>query len=155
MIEQQDCPICGITDGDCQCPDDERSEALWPSLPAASEGECDVCGIIHDPEPHPKERENAGERALRARNFDFSGDRQPTPAPSDQEKLEGWQPIETAPKDETQILVEVRAGYFAVVSYWGAGWRESANGLLLRDLPLRWMAIPRARQTTPAVSGEG
>jgi len=52
-----------------------------------------------------------------------------------------WQPIETVPKDETQILVEVRAGYFAVVSYWSDAWRETANGLALRNPPIRWMPI--------------
>lgn len=53
-----------------------------------------------------------------------------------------WQPIETAPKDGTQILVPVGNGLFDVVSWWDNAWREGTNGLRLQRQPENWMSIP-------------
>ena len=53
-----------------------------------------------------------------------------------------WQPIETAPRDGTLILVAVKHIGCDVVSFWGAGWRETTNGLMLRDEPTHWQPLP-------------
>jgi len=58
-----------------------------------------------------------------------------------------WQPIETAPRDGTLILVNVKHIGADAVSYWGAGWRETSNGLMLRDAPTHWMPLPPAPET--------
>lgn len=31
MEPQDDCPICGIRDGDCECPDEDRNQVYWPA----------------------------------------------------------------------------------------------------------------------------
>ena len=53
-----------------------------------------------------------------------------------------WRPIETAPRDGTLILVAVKHIGCDVVSFWGAGWRETTNGLMLRDEPTHWQPLP-------------
>lgn len=53
-----------------------------------------------------------------------------------------WRPIATAPKDETCILVPYKHVGCVVVSFWGAGWRETTNGLMLRDEPTHWQPLP-------------
>jgi hypothetical protein len=52
-------------------------------------------------------------------------------------------PIETAPKDGTQILVPVGHGLFNVVSWWDGGWREGTNGLRLANEPKHWFSLPK------------
>lgn len=55
----------------------------------------------------------------------------------------GWQPIETAPKDGTQILVPVTiGGIMNVVSWWSGAWREGVNGMKLKNDPTHWMSLP-------------
>lgn len=54
-----------------------------------------------------------------------------------------WRPIATAPKDETCILVPYKHVGCVVVSFWGAGWRETTNGLMLRDEPTHWQHLPK------------
>lgn len=54
-----------------------------------------------------------------------------------------WQPIETAPKDGAQILVEVMSGYYQVVSFNDDKWRENTNSLALRKDFTHWMPIPK------------
>ena len=54
-----------------------------------------------------------------------------------------WQPIETAPKDGAQILVEVMKGYYQVVSFRDGQWRENTNSMALRKPFLRWVTIPK------------
>lgn len=46
-----------------------------------------------------------------------------------------WRPMSEAPMDGTLILVSVKHIGCDVVSWWGAGWRETTNGLALRDEP--------------------
>lgn len=63
-----------------------------------------------------------------------------------------WQPIETAPKDGTAVLLYIpaRRGYFArqdVVpafwSGWGGGvWENSTSGGKVNDTPSHWMPLP-------------
>nr|WMC99305.1 hypothetical protein RAR13_11670 [Aminobacter aminovorans] len=54
-----------------------------------------------------------------------------------------WQPIETAPKDGTLILVPTSStGLVNVVSWNDGGWRETASYLLLRNAPKFWHLIP-------------
>ena len=53
-----------------------------------------------------------------------------------------WRPIDTAPRDGTLILVAVKHIECDVVSFWGAGWRETTNGLMLRDKPTHWQPLP-------------
>lgn len=52
-----------------------------------------------------------------------------------------WKPIDTAPKDGTQILVPVGHGLYNVVSYYDGGWREGTNGLRLRNEPTIYCEI--------------
>jgi len=58
----------------------------------------------------------------------------------------GWQPIETAPKDGTQILAWIgRVGMgHQVLSFYDGRWREPANGLGLKFDPAAWMPLPAA-----------
>lgn len=51
-------------------------------------------------------------------------------------------PISEAPRDGTQILVPVGHGLADVVAWWDGGWRESANGLRLRNEPAVFMHLP-------------
>lgn len=53
-----------------------------------------------------------------------------------------WRPIETAPRDGTLILATVKHIGCDAVSFWGAGWRETTNGLMLRDEPTHWQPLP-------------
>lgn len=55
-----------------------------------------------------------------------------------------WRLIESAPKDGTCILVPVRHIGADVVSWRMNGWRETSNGLLMRDQPTHWMPLPPA-----------
>lgn len=60
-----------------------------------------------------------------------------------------WQPIETAPKDGTQILAPLTlGGIMAVVSWWDGMWREGTNGLGLKNEPSHWMPLPDAPKDT-------
>ena len=54
-----------------------------------------------------------------------------------------WRPMSEAPKDGTLILVTVKHIGCDVVSFWGAGWRETTNGLMLRDNPTHWQPLPK------------
>ena len=63
-----------------------------------------------------------------------------------------WNDMSTAPADGSQILVQVMAGYYAVVSFWSGAWRETANGLALRNPPLLWMAISDAEKDKAEVA---
>ena len=53
-----------------------------------------------------------------------------------------WRPIESAPKDGACILVPVKHIGADVVSWHMNGWRETSNGLLMRDRPTHWMPLP-------------
>jgi hypothetical protein len=66
-----------------------------------------------------------------------------SPAPST-EGLREWQPIETAPRDGTEILTfSDRIGLGNMVLYWADGyWREKANGLGLKYEPTHWQPLP-------------
>lgn len=55
---------------------------------------------------------------------------------------ERWQPIETAPKDGTCILVPMKHIGADVVLWSLNGWRETSNMLLMREQPTHWMPIP-------------
>lgn len=55
-----------------------------------------------------------------------------------------WQPIETAPKDGTRILVPypLRSGYEVLIVKWnGCGW-DSDSFWMLHEEPARWMPLP-------------
>ncbi|WP_217693729.1 DUF551 domain-containing protein [Novacetimonas hansenii] len=58
-----------------------------------------------------------------------------------------WRPIESAPKDGSLVLVAVKHIGCDVVSFWGAGWRETTNGLMLRDNPTHWQPLPKPPTT--------
>ena len=65
-------------------------------------------------------------------------------------KLKGeneWQPIETAPKDCTEILAVTDVGQM-VVFFEGGYWREKANFMGLKREPTHWMPLPKP----PAIS---
>lgn len=53
-----------------------------------------------------------------------------------------WWPMSEAPRDGTLMLVSVKHIGCDVVSWWGAGWRETTNGLALRDEPTHWQPLP-------------
>ena len=53
-----------------------------------------------------------------------------------------WRPMSEAPRDGTLMLVSVKHIGCDVVSWWGAGWRETTNGLALRDEPTHWQPLP-------------
>lgn len=60
-----------------------------------------------------------------------------------------WQPIETAPKDETEILIYTIRGNCYVVSYddlLAAPWRIRNDKELYRHAPTHWMPLPAAPQ---------
>jgi hypothetical protein len=60
-----------------------------------------------------------------------------------------WQPIETAPKDGTEVLCFVGGiGMGPMVLYWMHGyWREKANSLGLKRPPTHWMPLPAPPNT--------
>ena len=66
-----------------------------------------------------------------------------------------WQPIETAPKDGTAILVYTCNEGFYVVSYddiFSAPWRVRNDEGLNEDQPTHWMPLPEppnARDNPP------
>ena len=66
---------------------------------------------------------------------------------------EGWQPIETAPKDGTGILVYTRNDNIYVVAYdnyFSAPWRIRNDQGLNVSVPTHWMPLPAApRKETP------
>lgn len=58
-----------------------------------------------------------------------------------------WQPIETAPKDGTEILVHTKYETFYVVSYdslFSAPWRVRNDEGLSEAVPTHWMPLPSA-----------
>lgn len=61
--------------------------------------------------------------------------------------LGAWFPIETAPKDGTEILVHTKYGNFYVVSYddvFSAPWRVRNDEGLGEKTPTHWMPLPEA-----------
>ena len=61
--------------------------------------------------------------------------------------LGAWLPIETAPKDGTEILVYTRSECFYVVAYddvFSAPWRIRNDEGLNRAVPTHWMPLPDA-----------
>lgn len=61
-----------------------------------------------------------------------------------------WQPIETAPKDGTNIIANVPGfGMGKMVLFWmDSRWRESAQMLGLKVEPTHWMPLPQPPRTT-------
>jgi len=61
-----------------------------------------------------------------------------------------WQPIETAPKDVSAVVVLLPCG-LAVVAYWENGrWSSRPYSEMWDDLgPTHWMPIPPAPKDTP------
>lgn len=57
---------------------------------------------------------------------------------------QGWQPIESAPKDGRDVLCYVSGiGIGQMVLYWTDGyWREKANGMGLKTDPVVWQPLP-------------
>jgi hypothetical protein len=65
-----------------------------------------------------------------------------------------WQPIETAPKDETAILIYTSRENMYVVSYddtFSAPWRIRNDDGLNEHVPTHWMPLP----TAPGVQAMG
>ena len=60
-----------------------------------------------------------------------------------------WQPIETAPKDCTEILGFTEVGQM-VLFFEGGMWREKANFMGLKRAPSHWMPLPKP----PVAEGE-
>jgi hypothetical protein len=60
-----------------------------------------------------------------------------------------WQPIETAPKDGTDILgCWVRSNVMGVVSYFDGIWLENDEKV---SAPSHWMPLPELPAVTPTV----
>ena len=60
-------------------------------------------------------------------------------------EVTGWQPIETAPKDETDILLGF-ANHLrpAVVCGWFGDWTEYDSTNVCKGTPTHWMPLPPA-----------
>lgn len=56
----------------------------------------------------------------------------------------GWQPIETAPQDGTQVLAPCGYGFLDVLTYSDGAWRETSNLLRARHQPTVWQPLPAA-----------
>lgn len=61
-----------------------------------------------------------------------------------------WQPIETAPKDGTNILIAYRDGYFGDMVVTKAAWDEDKekwdklfSNEYIKDIPTHWMPLPK------------
>ena len=79
--------------------------------------------------------------------------------------MSGWQPIETAPKDGTAILVYFPKDFFdrkrnhqtvvywAIKDPWVTGW-EVYGGSFLSIEPTHWMPLPDPPPTPAAGGGE-
>lgn len=66
-------------------------------------------------------------------------------------KADEWQPIETAPKDGTQILAFCDPLIGQMVLFWDTPyWREKANMLGLKNEPTHWKPL----HNPPAKEGE-
>lgn len=86
------------------------------------------------------------------------------PKTRDGERIEGWQPIETAPRDGTAILVHSRAGWIGSVSWWSDEDRDEEfddscfqdeHGEPVEPADLtHWMPLPPAPPAT-SESGQG
>lgn len=79
-----------------------------------------------------------------------------TPAPQQSSGVAGWQPIETAPRDDTLILVWRSTVYsddpFVVVRWENDWWQvhDGKNDWNLRGPdPTHWMPLPEAPGTVP------
>tara|TARA_R100000365_G_C2745974_1_gene75048 strand:- start:2649 stop:2993 length:345 start_codon:yes stop_codon:yes gene_type:complete len=57
---------------------------------------------------------------------------------------DGWQPIETAPQDGTQVLAPCGYGFLDVLTYSDGAWRETSNLLRARHQPTVWQPLPAA-----------
>jgi hypothetical protein len=57
--------------------------------------------------------------------------------------MSDWQPIETAPRDGTEVLVFTREIGQMVVFFDAGLWREKANWLGLKNPPTYWMPLPK------------
>lgn len=75
-----------------------------------------------------------------------------TPSPAQREKEQQWQPIETAPRDETEVLLYAAAGVFSDTGLgywdgkmWSCGWNKEFRN------PTHWMPLP----TPPALQSGG
>jgi hypothetical protein len=58
--------------------------------------------------------------------------------------MSDWQPIETAPKDGTRVLIAHTNVWMAVAWFWPCNmhWTEdTASGMKLND-PTHWMPLP-------------
>ena len=64
----------------------------------------------------------------------------------------GWQPIETAPHDGTEIVAWTASGAAWIVSWEGSGWRikkpPGRDPILYVDA-VRWMPLPEPPRTAP------
>lgn len=59
-------------------------------------------------------------------------------------RCSGWQPIETAPKDTTEVIVMIRPkvirlGWYFAPSSMTFGWRDENNRSIK---PTHWMPLP-------------
>ena len=61
-----------------------------------------------------------------------------------------WQPIETAPKTDKDILVAYRDGYFGDMAVTKTNWDEVNNkwsklfsNEYIQDIPTHWMPVPK------------
>ena len=55
-----------------------------------------------------------------------------------------WQPIDTAPKDLSQIIL--CCGEYVCIGKWDghwSHWEDSSSGLVLRPQPTFWMHVPK------------
>lgn len=54
---------------------------------------------------------------------------------------QGWQPIETAPKDDTNVLVFCEGLVWVASYYHGMWWFEKRDDISLSE-PTHWMPLP-------------
>jgi hypothetical protein len=63
---------------------------------------------------------------------------------------QGWQPIETAPKDGTKILALEGGWQYAVLAWWGR-WDDGSGDMVQDYDPTLWIPIP---PVPPSPGGE-
>jgi len=119
------CPFCGGADDDLSCDVKEYGRAY------AICGRCDIKGPVIQSEGIGLEQE-AIEQAAAAWN-----------------QRSAWQPIETAPRDESEVLVwdgsKIRTAYF----WGGSWWSHGDDGSDFFVYPTHWQHLPSPPPITP------
>lgn len=69
--------------------------------------------------------------------------------------MSDWQPIETAPKDGTRVLVADEDVWMAVARYWPCNsyWIEDAASGMKLNPPTHWLPLPPPPQSPQVREG--